>query len=413
MANKTYTTLSLEAVKLLTGLIRDTVSVGEAIDDLHIRSDGSWSSVKIDTLIKQCLQDSNDYTDRLVANLSRLELKIATSESEITQPNIMYLYKPSGATSYEQYVVIEGTKVLLGTCDIDMGDYYTITQTDAKFTLLTDFNDLKTAHDTHIADSVAHLTQEERDKMLTTDDIATSISNAPSDDKVVSEKAVYDKYSLHDLSEANTNVINDAILVDTQNQYGSVNKDCLVTSSSSNIPDGLLWGIRQVFWHADSDLVLKITGKDINNKACIWINSLMLKDGRYHWLGWSKNVTSSSSEGANKLLTIKQANACTFSGETITSNSGDSGGGCVFTAPLGVKTVAFDLISDGIFCQCGLCNMSGTLPTIITAGNNRTEFKNISTSGTYYIENIKVGSNIYIGGSNGVQISNIRITEWY
>ena len=50
----------------------------------------------------------------------------------------MYLYKPSGSTSYEQYVVIEGTKVLLGTTDIDMDNYYTITQADAKFVLKYD-----------------------------------------------------------------------------------------------------------------------------------------------------------------------------------------------------------------------------------------------------------------------------------
>ena len=196
MANN-YTTVSKKGIEYLCSLINQLANVSEGIDDLNLRTDGTFSSVKIDTLLNTLKTDCNDYTDRLVANLSRLELKIATSESEITQPNTMYLYKPSGSSSYEQYVVIEGTKVLLGTCDIDMGDYYTITQTEAKFCLATDFNDLttsfnnlKTAHNTHVADSVAHLTQEERDKMLTTNDIATSISNAPSDDKVVSEKAV-------------------------------------------------------------------------------------------------------------------------------------------------------------------------------------------------------------------------------
>ena len=222
-------------------------------------------------------------------------------------------------------------------------------------------------------------------------------------------------FCFNHLSEANTNVLDDALLVDPHNQNGVNNKDCLVTSSSTQIPDNLLWGIRQVFWHADGDLVLKITGKDINNKGCIWINSLIPKDGGYYWQGWSKNVTSSGSSSVSfsKPITIKQVNKCVLSDETFTPKSGDDGGGCVFTAPLGVKTVAFDLISDGIFCQYGLCNMSGTLPTIITTGDNRFEYNNITTSGTYYIENIKAESNIYIGGKNGAQISNVRITEWY
>ncbi len=142
-----YTVIEKSAISYLCGLIRDLANVSEGIDDLNLRSNGTFSSVKIDALLNTLKTDCNEYTDRLVANLSRLELKIANAESEITQPNIMYLYKPSGATSYEQYVVIEGTKVLLGTTDINMGDYYTISQTDAKFVLKTDFDSLKTEVD--------------------------------------------------------------------------------------------------------------------------------------------------------------------------------------------------------------------------------------------------------------------------
>ena len=87
MAN--YTTMSLSATKYLCSLIRDLASVSEGIDDINLRSDGTFSSVMIDTLIKKCLEDSNEYTEKLVANLSRLELKLVTSESEITQPNIL------------------------------------------------------------------------------------------------------------------------------------------------------------------------------------------------------------------------------------------------------------------------------------------------------------------------------------
>ena len=166
--SKTYTTLSREGYTYLIGLIRNLANVSEGIDDLHLRSDGTFSSVKIDTLLNTLQTDCNEYTDRLVANLSRLELKIANDESEISQPNIMYLYKASGETSYSQYVVIEGTKILLGTCDIDMGNYYTITQADAKFVLKTDFDSLKTKVDGKIGktDIVDNLTSTDADKPL-------------------------------------------------------------------------------------------------------------------------------------------------------------------------------------------------------------------------------------------------------
>ena len=167
MANN-YTTISKKGIEYLCGLINKLANVSEGIDDLNLRTDGTFSSVKIDTLLNTLKTDCNEHTDRLVANLSRLELKIATSESEITQPNTMYLYKPSGSTSYEQYVVIEGTKVLLGTTDINMGDYYTISQTDAKFVLKTDFDSLKTKVDGKVnkTDIVDNLTSTDTNKPL-------------------------------------------------------------------------------------------------------------------------------------------------------------------------------------------------------------------------------------------------------
>ena len=206
--SKTYTTLSREGYTYLIGLIRNLANVSEGIDDLHLRSDGTFSSVKIDTLLNTLQTDCNEYTDRLVANLSRLELKIANDESEISQPNIMYLYKPSGSTSYEQYVVIEGVKILLGTCDIDMGDYYTITQADAKFVLKTDFDSLKTeverkvnktdilinndpsATDDQVYSAKAINT--ELDGVIKKTVISTIINSISTDDTVPTNKAVYD-----------------------------------------------------------------------------------------------------------------------------------------------------------------------------------------------------------------------------
>ena len=166
--SKTYTTLSREGYTYLIGLIRNLANVSEGIDDLHLLSNGTFSSVKINTLLNTLRSDCNEYTDRLVANLSRLELKIANDESEISQPNLMYLYKASGETSYSQYVVIEGTKILLGTCDIDMGNYYTITQADAKFVLKTDFDSLKTEVERKVnkTDIIDNLTSTDTDKPL-------------------------------------------------------------------------------------------------------------------------------------------------------------------------------------------------------------------------------------------------------
>ena len=216
MANN-YTTVSKKGIEYLCSLINQLANVSEGIDDLNLRTDGTFSSVKIDTLLNTLKTDCNEYTDRLVANLSRLELKIATSESEITQPNTMYLYKPSGSSSYEQYVVIEGTKVLLGTTDINMGDYYTISQTDAKFVLKTDFDSLKTEVDKKVnkTDIVDNLTSTDTDKPLSANqgkvlkdevdlkandsdvvkrtDMVTTINLTSTNEKVPTAKVIYDE----------------------------------------------------------------------------------------------------------------------------------------------------------------------------------------------------------------------------
>ena len=146
--SKTGCIISHEGIEYLCGLIRDINGLDtNLIDDLNIKSNGTFSSVRINTLLNALKTDCNDFANSLVSNISRLELKIVTDEADIVDSNILYLHKPTGQTSYNQYVVIEGNKILLGTTDINISDYYTITQADTKFTLKTDFDALKTEVD--------------------------------------------------------------------------------------------------------------------------------------------------------------------------------------------------------------------------------------------------------------------------
>ena len=219
--------LTHEGIGYLCGLIRDINGLDtNLIDDLNIKSNGTFSSVRINTLLNALKTDCNDFANSLVSNISKLELKIVTDESSIVDSNILYLHKPTGQNSYNQYVVIEGNKVLLGTTDINMSDYYTITQADTKFTLKTDFdalktgvtnlktkvgtdtlnttsqalsggvNELKTDLTTHTNDTDIHVTTAERTKWNEVDNkvdktsILTAINASPSDSNLLSEKAI-------------------------------------------------------------------------------------------------------------------------------------------------------------------------------------------------------------------------------
>ena len=197
--SKTYTTLSREGYTYLIGLIRNLANISEGVDDLHLRSDGTFSSVKINTLLNTLKSDCTQYTDTLVANLARLELKLVTDESDISQPNIMYLYKPAGATSYNQYVVIDGTKVLLGTCDVEMSDYLKVSDAANKYTLKTDYDtlvnevtDIKDKINTHTDDTDIHTSADEKASYALKADITDTIDSTSTSDKMASTKAVFD-----------------------------------------------------------------------------------------------------------------------------------------------------------------------------------------------------------------------------
>ena len=88
------TTLSKEGLEYLCGLIRDINGLDtNLIDDLNIKSNGTFSSVRINTLLNALKTDCNDFANSLVSNLSRLELKLVTDEADMIEHNFFALFK--------------------------------------------------------------------------------------------------------------------------------------------------------------------------------------------------------------------------------------------------------------------------------------------------------------------------------
>lgn len=328
MANN-YTTISKKGIEYLCSLINQLANVSEGIDDLNLRTDGTFSSVKIDTLLNTLKTNCNEYTDRLVANLSRLELKIATSESEITQPNTMYLYKPSGSTSYEQYVVIEGTKVLLGTTDINMGDYYTITQADGKFVLKTDFNSLKTTVDKKVdkTDIVDNLTSTDTDKPLSANqgkvlkdevdlkandsdvvkksDIVTTISNTSTDDEVPSAKAVNDLLQTEGSGNLTIPLNEDLNNLTYNRTRVWMNTQTVEIATFTNMPSGKYTECAVIFipyGNATADYGEQIF---VGNNNRIFIRNKVVSTT---WTGWRRVCTTSVADVPKTVITSENTN---------------------------------------------------------------------------------------------------------
>ena len=242
--SKNITTIEKSAIEYLCGLIRELSNVSEGIDDINLRSDGTFSSVKIDTLLNNLETNCNGYTDRLVANLSRLELKIVTNEADINKSNVLYLHKPDGATSYNQYVVIEGNKVLLGTTDISMTDYYTITQADAKFalkittdTLTTEVTNIKSDFTTHKNDADIHTSADEKASYVKKTDITTTIDETSTDDEIPSALTVFNVISKLLECKENTKDLDIDIYEEPFTAHVNSNSGVLGT-----FPNGVIWG---------------------------------------------------------------------------------------------------------------------------------------------------------------------------
>ena len=177
--------LSVEDVKAFLNLTPEQLqTLSSIISDTEVRLDKTYSSSKIYTDIKQCLDDSKAYTLAELGKASGASYKVVSSTGEMTEQKYIYLMS-DGSGSYNLYIVEDdGNTVQIGNTTINLSDYYTKTEVDNDFLKKTD------ATSTYATIATVH---GKVDKAS----IATAISSTPSVDKVASEKAVYDKNTIN------------------------------------------------------------------------------------------------------------------------------------------------------------------------------------------------------------------------
>ena len=235
--SKTGCIISHEGIGYLCGLIRDINGLDtNLIDDLNIKSNGTFSSVRINTLLNALKTDCNDFANSLVANLSRLELRVVTNEADMIEHNKLYLIKKSGETSYSQYVIVTNDsgvdeKILLGTTDISMTDYLKITDAVATYCKKTDFDALKTEVTnlkTKVGTDTLNTTSQtltggvnelkteldlkaNNSEVIKKTDITTTIDENSTDTQVPTAKSVYDKVKSIVIKQISTSSDSDTI----------------------------------------------------------------------------------------------------------------------------------------------------------------------------------------------------------
>ena len=164
-------------IEAMLGLTTDELqTLSSIILDSQVRLDKTWSSSKIYTDLQQCLNDSKTFTLQEFAKASKASYHVVSATSEMIDKSVIYLMPNS--TNYDMYIVeSDGTPTKIGDTTIDLSQFYTKIEIDNDFVKKTDA-DGKYALITTVDGKV--------DKTS----ILSSISSNPSDDNLLSEKAI-------------------------------------------------------------------------------------------------------------------------------------------------------------------------------------------------------------------------------
>lgn len=80
--------------------------------------------------------------------------------------------------------------------------------------------------------------------------------------------------------------LSNAWLIDLANPHGENNKPYMVGEQTQNIPDNLAWGIREVLYLSGEQVILRITGVELDGSyTSIW--TCVYNFGS--WSGWIKH----------------------------------------------------------------------------------------------------------------------------
>ena len=99
-------------------------------------------------------------------------------------------------------------------------------------------------------------------------------------------KGVASKSSSLTINAYSRPFLSNAWLIDLANPHGENNKPYMVGEQTQNIPDNLAWGIREVLYLSGDQVLLRITGVELDGSyTSIW--TCVYNFGS--WSGWIKH----------------------------------------------------------------------------------------------------------------------------
>ena len=138
-------------VELLCSYIKKTYTQSsDFIDDNNVKTNGTYSSKKIEDVNESIRTELKKYADDLVKGIiTGITIEIASEQPTLdnTTPNKIYLYEIDNENHiYQQYLRTDTLLVKLGTTSIDLSNYYTKDEIDNKG-FLTEHQDISGKQD--------------------------------------------------------------------------------------------------------------------------------------------------------------------------------------------------------------------------------------------------------------------------
>lgn len=203
MSKQLYT-VSKEGLEYLCGLINKIVTLpSDVISDITLSTNKTMSSVKIDKIIKQCLQDANEYSNEVVNSLTHLVAEKIdfepTLDNTTDKINTLLLYSANSDNNYTQYLRLTNELLNLGDTSLSLNEYMKEVDADTKYTLktttdtlTTEVTNIKTDFNTHKDDTDIHTSADEKALYALKSKITDTIDSTSTSDDIASAKGVYD-----------------------------------------------------------------------------------------------------------------------------------------------------------------------------------------------------------------------------
>jgi len=163
--------------------------VWQAIDNVHTTINNQIKSSIVDNLEslaadKSLSANQGRILKEMIANLANLQIEIVDQLPSIGETNIIYLVKKSGSAPdiHDEYVFVDGKWEKIGNTEIDLSNYYTRAEVDAKIPVIPNIEtsisgagnvitlievDANNKHKVNATKGISVYTQQEVDDKLT------------------------------------------------------------------------------------------------------------------------------------------------------------------------------------------------------------------------------------------------------